>query len=220
MTNSVLLQWRFYRGVVMFRLENFTITGLQPVSLSLQAGECVGLAGESGSGKTRLLRALADMDEHSGTLALDDVLCESTGAHLWRKKVALLPAESQWWHDRVGQHFCIAHDNHASDCLDGKAIERLGFGKDVMDWQVTRCSSGEKQRLSLLRTLVNRPRVLLLDEPTANLDPGKSRRVEQLVADYLQAEQACCIWVSHSTEQLQRVATRHFVIVDGELRNA
>ncbi len=220
MTNSVLLQWRFYCGVVMFRLENFTITGLQPVSLRLQPGECVGLSGESGSGKTRLLRALADLDEHSGTLVLNDNLCESGCAHLWRKRVALLPAESQWWHDRVGQHFCIAHDNNGSDCLDDKATERLGFSREVMNWQVTRCSSGEKQRLSLLRILVNRPQVLLLDEPTANLDPEKARCVEQLVADYLQAEQACCIWVSHSAEQLQRVASRRFVIADGALGDA
>jgi ABC-type iron transport system FetAB ATPase subunit len=204
----------------MLRLENFAIVGLQPVSLELRPGECIGLSGESGSGKTRLLRALADMDEHSGTLALDDGLCESVCAHLWRKQVALLPAESQWWHDRVGEHFCISHDNNGSDYLSANAIERLGFSKGVMDWQVSRCSSGEKQRLSLLRTLVNRPRVLLLDEPTSNLDPETARSVEQLVADYLKHEQACCIWVSHSTDQLQRVTSRRFVIDDGELRDA
>lgn len=204
----------------MFSLENFSITGLQPISLTLQAGECIGLSGDSGTGKTRLLRALADMDEHSGGLSLNEHVCESTNAHLWRKQVALVPAESQWWHDRVGQHFCVSHDNNGTDCIDNHAIERLGFSKEVMNWQVTRCSSGEKQRLSLLRTLVNRPRVLLLDEPTANLDPEKARRVEQLVADYLQHEQACCIWVSHSVEQLQRVASRRFVITDGALHDA
>jgi ABC-type multidrug transport system ATPase subunit len=204
----------------MFSLDGFSITGLEPISLTLQAGECVGLSGDSGSGKTRLLRALADMDEHSGGLSLDEAVCESESAHLWRKQVAMVPAESQWWHDRVGQHFCVSHDNNGADCIDDNAIERLGFSKEVMNWQVTRCSSGEKQRLSLLRTLVNRPRVLLLDEPTANLDPETARRVEQLVADYLQHEQACCIWVSHSVEQLQRVASRQFVIRDGGLHDA
>lgn len=204
----------------MFELDNFTITGLEPVSLVLKPGECIGLSGESGSGKTRLLRALADMDEHSGGLQLEAALCEAAGAHVWRKQVALLPAESQWWRDSVGEHFCISHDNAGSDCLDQQAIERLGFSKDVMNWQVSRCSSGEKQRLSLLRLLVNRPRVLLLDEPTANLDPEKLKCVEQLIADYIAHEKACCIWVSHSEEQLQRVATRRFTITGGVLNHA
>jgi ABC-type bacteriocin/lantibiotic exporter with double-glycine peptidase domain len=202
----------------MFTLENFSITGLKPVSLSIAAGECVGLSGESGSGKTRLLRALADMDEHSGVLALDDISCESVCAHEWRKQVSLLPAESQWWQDRVGEHFCIAHDNAGKACVDDEAVTRLGFSQDVMRWQTSRCSSGEKQRLSLLRLLVNKPRVLLLDEPTANLDPEKTRKVEQLVDDYLARERACCIWVSHSAEQLQRVSSRQFIIADGELQ--
>ena len=203
----------------MFTLENFSIEGLKPVSLSLKAGECIGLSGESGSGKTRLLRALADMDEHSGELVLDDQACESMCAHEWRKQVALLPAESQWWQDRVGEHFCIAHDNAGEACVDEQTVTHLGFNQDVMSWQTSRCSSGEKQRLSLLRLLVNKPKVLLLDEPTANLDPEKSRNVEQLVADYLADVQACCIWVSHSAEQLQRVSTRRFVIADGELKD-
>lgn len=204
----------------MFKLDNFSITGLQPVSLVLEAGECIGLSGESGSGKTRLLRALADMDEHSGGLSLDGTSCESLSAHHWRQQVALLPAESQWWHDSVEPHFCMSHANADSDCFDTRAFEALGFSRAVMGWQVSRCSSGEKQRLSLLRTLVNQPRVLLLDEPTANLDPEKVRCVEQLVAGYLQHEKASCIWVSHSVEQLRRVSSRRFVIADGELCDA
>jgi ABC-type iron transport system FetAB ATPase subunit len=203
----------------MFTLESFSITGLEPISLTLDAGECIGLSGESGCGKTRLLRALADMDEHSGGLSLDNTPCESMCAHEWRKQVALLPAESQWWHDRVGEHFCIAHDDAGKACIDEQAVTRLGFGQDVMSWQTSRCSSGEKQRLSLLRLLANKPRVLLLDEPTANLDPEKTRHVEQLIADYVAREHAYCIWVSHSAEQLQRVSPRRFVIADGVLKN-
>ena len=201
----------------MFTLENFSIEGLKPVSLSLKPGECIGLSGESGSGKTRLLRALADMDEHSGLLALNDDTCESMCAHEWRKRVALLPAESQWWQDRVGDHFCIAHDNTGQPCVNQDTVSRLGFSQDVMHWQTSRCSSGEKQRLSLLRLLVNTPRVLLLDEPTANLDPEKTRHVERMIADYLAQHDACCIWVSHSAEQLKRVSTRQFFIANGVL---
>ena len=71
-----------------------------------------------------------------------------------------------------------------------------------------RLSSGERQRLALARLLANRPRVLLLDEPTANLDPVNIHRVEQLVKDYLAEQQAACLWVTHTREQIARIADR------------
>ena len=74
-----------------------------------------------------------------------------------------------------------------------------------------RCSSGEKQRLSILRLLANRPKVLLLDEPTANLDAENTRNVEALLIDYLTENNAVALWVSHDHAQLKRVvSTRYF----------
>lgn len=194
----------------MLRLENLQVPNVEAVNLTLVPGECLGLSGESGCGKTRLLRAIADMDEHGGQVYADDVAQDQVRAHEWRRRVALLPAESLWWFDTVGQHFS-AHQKH---------IEALGFDADVMQWDVSRCSSGEKQRLSVLRMLANCPRVLLLDEPTANLDAGSSERVENLVSDYLKEHNAFAIWVSHDSSQLQRVTRRQYRLTNGQLINA
>ncbi len=191
----------------MLRLEDLEITDADPVSLTIIAGECIGLSGASGCGKTRLLRAIADMDEHGGQVYAEDIAQDQVMAHEWRRRVALLPAESEWWFDTVGQHF-KAHRQH---------IDALGFEPDVLAWQVSRCSSGEKQRLSILRLLASCPRVLLLDEPTANLDPDNAARVEALVGDYLDEHQAVAIWVSHDDAQLQRVSQRRFCMRDGAL---
>jgi putative ABC transport system ATP-binding protein len=82
---------------------------------------------------------------------------------------------------------------------------------------VARLSSGERQRFALLRLLANRPRVLLLDEPTANLDPDNVIRVEKLVATYMAAEGAGVLWVSHDPLQTTRVARRTLWMEAGRL---
>lgn len=192
----------------MFVLDKIAFGGIAPLSMQLAAGECVGLRGESGCGKTRLLRALADMDEHAGSAALDGVEANAMPANQWRRQVALLPAESQWWHDTVGEHFT---DRQAIL----PALDAMGFTEATLHWQVSRCSSGEKQRLAILRLLANQPRVLLLDEPTANLDPDNTIRVERLIQDYIASHRAACLWVSHNRLQLQRVASRQLECFGG-----
>ena len=192
----------------MLRLEDLKIPNLEPVNLTIEPGECVGLSGASGSGKTLLLRAIADMDEHGGQVYAENIAQDQVRAHEWRRRVMLLPAESQWWFDKVDQHFSAP----------AKHIEALGFGQEVMGWNVSRCSSGEKQRLSILRMLSNTPRVLLLDEPTANLDSSNITRVEDLVRSYLSEHHAVAIWVSHDASQLERVSRQQYHLSDGILK--
>ena len=181
----------------MLSIENLKFFHCGPLNISLEPGQCVGVSGESGCGKSLLLRAIADLDEHEGQLLLDNVSADSMPANEWRRQVALLPAESQWWFDTVGEHF--------SD-LDESLLNQFGFSGDVNDWSIRRMSSGEKQRLALLRLLLNQPRVLLLDEPTANLDKRNTLIFEQLIAEYLKQHQASAFWVSHDHGQLDRVA--------------
>lgn len=191
----------------MLDLKEFTIPGLSALTLSVEEGECIGLSGISGCGKTRLLRAIADLDEHEGELKLDGINWFDVPANQWRRTVALLPAESLWWFDTIGEHFS---DNH-------EAINHLGFSLETSKWESSRCSSGEKQRLSILRLLANNPRVLLLDEPTANLDEVNSLLVEQLITDYVRQHGAIAIWISHNQDQLKRIASRRFNMEDGRL---
>lgn len=178
-----------------------------PCELELEAGECVTLSGASGSGKTLLLRALADLDLHQGEVFLDGEPCSDMKGHQWRRRVGLLPAESQWWGERIGEHFARP---------DEMLLGELGFGPEVMEWEVARCSTGERQRLALARLLQNEPRVLLLDEPTASLDGDSVVRVEGVIAQRL--EQGCAVlWVTHDEAQARRVAARRLRIVDGQL---
>lgn len=186
----------------MLKVKNLTFQGRGPYSFMINGGECVGLAGASGAGKTLLLRALTDLDPRGGQISLGAFDVETMEAPAWRKKVAMLPAESYWWHDRVADHF--------ADFLqvDENLLSSIGFDYRVGEWQVSRLSTGEKQRLAIVRLLANQPGCLLLDEPTASLDPANVDRVEVLLKSYCTVQQIPMLWVSHDPEQLERLAGR------------
>jgi len=191
------------------QVKQLTTMHIGPIDLNVNSNECVCLSGPSGTGKSILLRAMVDLIPHEGEIMLGDEACSQTRPCQWRHRVGLLPAESQWWYERVGDHFVMP--------VPETWLTQLGFTKEVMDWQVARCSTGEKQRLALLRLLVNEPQALLLDEPTASLDADSIQRVEQLIADYRQQHQAPVLWVSHDPGQITRVANRHYTFQEGVL---
>lgn len=178
------------------------------MSLTLETGECIAVSGPSGAGKTLMLRAIADLDPHEGTVFLDGHASHQYRPPDWRRQVGFLPAESAWWHDTVGPHFM-----HVEEAT----LEALGFERAVMEWQIARLSTGERQRLALLRLLSNHPKALLLDEPTAALDPVNVTRVEGLLQQYRRQYGASALWVSHDPQQIRRVAERHYRIENGTL---
>lgn len=186
-------------------LRSVTARHVGPVSLFIGRGRCMGISGPSGAGKSLLLRAMADLDPHGGDILLDGVPQSAVSGPSWRRRVGLLAAESAWWHVRVGPHFPPAG-------IPEEDLGRLGFSPEVMDWPVSRLSSGERQRLALLRLLAGGPDVLLLDEPTANLDAAGAQRVEAMVMDYKAARRAVIAWVGHDPSQLDRVADERFVV--------
>lgn len=176
------------------------------LNFELEGPGCLGLTGPSGSGKSLLLRAIADLDPSVGEVMLDNRNRYSYRAHEWRQQVAYLPADSAWWSDVVGDHF---------DDLPPYGLDLLGFDHDIMHWSVARLSSGERQILALSRVLARTPRALLLDEPTSSLDAERTLHVEQLVADYAQQYAAPSVWISHDREQLSRV-TQRTLLLDGQ----
>ncbi len=186
-------------------LERVAIGALEDVDLKVAPGEIVCLSGPSGSGKSRLLRAVADLEPHGGSIRLGVAKQNSVAGHYWRRLVMLVPAESAWWFDTVGEHL-----NKPMP----ETLCALGFKEETAGWSVSRLSSGEKQRLALARALSREPEVLLLDEPTANLDEESTRQVEDWLLSIIRDRLCPVLWVAHRGDQIRRVASRHFR-VDG-----
>ncbi|EAR22583.1 ABC transporter ATP-binding protein [Nitrococcus mobilis] len=192
-------------------VENLDCGSVREVNFTLAVGECVSLAGASGSGKTRLLRAIADLDVHSGTVRLGGKDRQCFTPAQWRRRVTMVPAESHWWADTVGVHL------NGSPDVD---LEALGFGPEVRGWAVRRLSSGERQRLGLARAAALEPVVMLLDEPTANLDAEAIERVEHWLAERRQRDGTAILWVTHNAAQAVRVAQRGYRITASTLQQA
>jgi putative ABC transport system ATP-binding protein len=182
---------------------------LKPVSFTLSAGECVAVRGPSGAGKTLLLRAIADLDPNDGVVTLGGRDRSTIAAPLWRRLVGYVPAEPGWWAETVGEHF---RDWQAASACLGK----LGFSEETRTWPITRMSTGERLRLALVRALVVRPKVLLLDEPTAALDSASEAAVESLIFSRMQTGVAV-LWVTHNEAQAERIARRKLVIEAGRV---
>ena len=189
-------------------LENLRVGEVGPVSLQVGPGEILCLSGPSGSGKSRLLRAVADLEPHEGRVLLGTTAAGDIPASDWRRRVMLVPAESRWWHDHVREH---CGPEQPED------LKALGFEPSVLDWPVSRLSSGEKQRLALYRALTLAPEALLLDEPTANLDTTNREQVEHWLLERIREAGRPTLWVAHDPGQIERVAKAHYRINGHEL---
>ncbi len=176
-----------------------------PFDLAVAAGQCIAVAGPSGSGKSLLLRMIADLDPNDGAVALDGRDRATFSAPAWRHRVIYCAAEPGWWHDTVAPHFSPGPIRDLAQAL----MPRLGLPAALFDSLVVRLSTGERQRLALIRALVLDPPVLLLDEPTGALDQDSTAQVETLLRERLEAGTAILL-VTHSPEQAGRLGHQQF----------
>ena len=192
-------------------VEHFRGAIVGPVDLVVEAGTCAAITGPSGAGKSLLLRMIADLDPSDGAVRLGAMRREAVSAPAWRARVMHLAAEAGWWAERVDAHFPAATLARARELA-----ARLALPGDAMERAVRTLSTGERQRLALVRALVRDPACLLLDEPTSALDAEAVARVEALLREVLAAG-AVLVLVSHDAAQAARLGTRHYRLETGKL---
>lgn len=186
----------------MLRVERLAVPGLPSLSFEVGDGECMAIEGPSGIGKTRLLRAIADLDAAEGRVVLDGVERSEMPAWQWRRQVRFAAAEPGWWGD-TPRASVLTPASDAARVL--KLIADLGLDAGILDRPLTELSTGERQRLALVRALADQPRVVLLDEPTGALDSVSAALAEELIR-YQTLAGKTVILVSHDKLQIERLA--------------
>ncbi len=181
----------------MLTVRNLKILQLPPISFTLEAGQGLAVMGPSGTGKSLLLRAIADLDPAIGEVFLDGRSKTKVSGPQWRRLVRYVAAEPGWWAETVREHFPDP---------DGIAtkLNSLGLSVDILDKPVAILSTGERIRLALLRAMADEPKVLLLDEPTGPLDETSRSKVAALIKAHL-ADQGTVVLVTHDSEFAQRL---------------
>ena len=183
-----------------------------PYTFELEAGQCLTISGPSGAGKSLLLRMLCDLDPNTGEAMLDGASRASMGAPLWRAKVVYQPAEPAWWMPTAVEHFRPGQMPRVEALLP-----QLKLSPALLNTEIGRLSTGERQRMALIRSLACEPRVLLLDEPTAALDPASVAATEKLLQNELAAGLSI-ILVTHSEAQAATLGQRHMLMRDRKLQ--
>jgi ABC-type sulfate/molybdate transport systems ATPase subunit len=193
----------------MLSVRHLLAPGVAAGALHVAAGECVAVMGPSGAGKTRLLRAIADLDPNRGEVAAGGVDRARVSGPAWRRILGYVPAESGWWAATVGAHFPEPERSRA-------LLAEMRLPAEVLEWPVARLSSGERQRLALARALARAPRALLLDEPTRALDEDARALVESILRSQLGAG-IPLLMVTHDRTQAERLAARIVQVANGRL---
>ncbi|MBT4421148.1 MAG: amino acid ABC transporter ATP-binding protein [Candidatus Marinimicrobia bacterium] len=216
MENDMLFQFKD----VHLQVDDLNI--LQGLNFEIVRGEFVAVIGASGAGKSSLLRMFNALTSPSqGDITFRGVNID-TDIQALRKNVGVLFQNPVVFNGTVRENLLIAGrwDQNISQTLDHEilaALDQVGLVDIKLTHHARDLSGGEQQRLALARTLLNHPQVILLDEPTSNLDPKLAREIMDQIDKLREALQLTIIAVSHDHMLMRRYAQRVIILSHGKI---
>ena len=198
---------------------------LHDVNIKIEQGEMIGLIGHTGSGKSTLIQHLNGLlKPYSGAVFYDgkDINDSDFSKKKLRSKVGLVfqYPEYQLFESTVIDDVKFGPKNIGMDSLkidmnSFEALKQVGIGEDLLDVSPLELSGGQKRRVAIAGVLAMEPEVLILDEPTAGLDPSGRDEILDLVAKLHKERNLTVILVSHSMEDVARYVERLIVMNHG-----
>lgn len=200
---------------------------LDNVSIDIDEGELVGIIGHTGSGKSTLVQHFNGiLKPDSGMVIVDgkDINSDKKASHEARFKVGLCfqYPEYQLFEETVYKDIAFGPKNMGlnDDEIKEKvlrACDYVGLGRELLEKSPFDLSGGEKRRAAIAGVIAMEPKVLILDEPTAGLDPKGRDRILDMIKDYRRATNSTVLLVSHSMEDIAKIATKVLVMNDSHI---
>ena len=205
----------------------FEKTAVDGVNIQVEKGEFLGVIGHTGSGKSTLIQMLNGLlRPTSGQVLLNgkDIWAEPKKIRAVRFQVGMVfqYPEYQLFEETVYKDISFGPKNMG---LDEKEVDRrvrsaayfVGLRDDQLNQSPFELSGGQKRRVAIAGVIAMEPKVLILDEPTAGLDPVGTESILSNIRAYHKAQNATIIMVSHSMEEMARTADRLVVVNDGKI---
>lgn len=204
---------------------------LDHVSLTIAAGERLGLVGPSGSGKSSLLRIIARLDRcDEGSITFRGEPVSGDAIPPFRRQVLYLPQRTPLLAGSVRKNlqvpFRLASARQPyQESVVAELLDDFGKPISMLDQSADSLSGGEQQIVALIRAMILDPVILLLDEPSASMDPRSTQLLEQQVMKWQQRERPdaesarSLVWTSHDADQIERMTTRVLRMDHGAIRD-
>lgn len=205
----------------------FEKTAIEDINLEIEEGELVGVIGHTGSGKSTLIQHLNGLlKPDSGKIIID-------GTDIWKDKETLRKTrfqvglvfqypEYQLFEETVYKDIAFGPANlgfssEEVELMVKKASACVGLSEEIMKKSPFELSGGQKRRVAIAGVIAMRPKILILDEPTAGLDPKGRDTILSLIKEYHETEKTTVLLVSHSMEDIAKYATKVLVMNQSKL---
>ncbi len=184
------------------------------LNLTLSNGKVQVIVGKSGVGKSSLLRSIVRLHPvHSGTILYNDKPVENYEITELRTRIAYLPQHPVMIPGTVNNNLLLpftfrkVKKNGTKTPDLARLLEEADLGHISLDMQAEQLSGGEAQRIALLRALMTEPELLLLDEPTAGLDPASTSTIVEYVKKWLPKGSRAALWIVHDRDTLEKIGS-------------
>ncbi|MCD5323563.1 MULTISPECIES: ABC transporter ATP-binding protein [Pontibacillus] len=204
----------------LFIFKNVNKSPLKQLDFKVKKGENVMLFGPSGAGKSTLLHLFNRLsDPEEGSIQYLGKNLQDYGIIELRKQVGLVMQAPNLFPGTVLDNLKFGPSLHGEwkDSNAKSLLEAVQLPLDYLNRAIDQLSGGEQQRVSLARTLANKPSVLLLDEPTSALDQHTTEEIEQVLEGLAVEQGVTLIMVTHHLDQAKRLGSRGIFLADGEI---